>query len=142
MRFVQVWSGNGMNASDWDGTSQCDKNHQAKAAQTDQAVAGLLADLKSRGLLDTTLVIWGGEFGRSPTSDGGAGGAEGRDHNPYGFTIWMAGGGVKGGKVIGVDRRDWFAGGRESGSSPRSARDNSRTGRARSYQVDLSLSWP
>ena len=81
--------------------SQCDQNHQARAAQTDKAVAGLLADLKSRGLLDSTLVIWGGEFGRSPTSDGGAGGSEGRDHNPYGFTIWMAGGGVKGGKVIG-----------------------------------------
>ena len=64
-------------------------------------MAGLLADLKSRGLLDSTLVIWGGEFGRSPVSDGGNNGAEGRDHNPYGFTIWMAGGGVKGGRVIG-----------------------------------------
>ena len=59
-------------------------------------------DLKARGLLDSTLVIWGGEFGRSPVSDGGAGGSEGRDHNPYGFTIWMAGGGVKGGQVIGA----------------------------------------
>ena len=101
VRFVQVWNGNGMNADDWDGHTQCDKNHQARAAQTDQAVAGLLTDLKARGLLDSTLVIWGGEFGRSPTSDGGAGGSDGRDHNPYGFTIWMAGGGVKGGKVIG-----------------------------------------
>jgi hypothetical protein len=102
VRFVQVWNGDGMNATDWDGHIQCDLNHQARAAQTDRAVAGLLADLKSRGLLDTTLVIWGGEFGRSPTSDGGAGGSDGRDHNPYGFTIWMAGGGVKGGKVIGA----------------------------------------
>ena len=101
VRFVQVWNGNGMNADDWDGHIQCDKNHQARAAQTDKAVAGLLTDLKSRGLLDSTLVIWGGEFGRSPTSDGGANGSEGRDHNPYGFTIWMAGGGVKGGQVIG-----------------------------------------
>jgi len=101
VRFVQVWNGNGMNADDWDGHTQCDKNHLARAAQTDKAVAGLLTDLKSRGLLDSTLVIWGGEFGRSPTSDGGAGGSDGRDHNPYGFTIWMAGGGVKGGKVIG-----------------------------------------
>jgi len=101
VRFVQVWNGNGMNVDDWDGHIQCDKNHQARAAQTDKAVAGLLTDLKSRGLLDSTLVIWGGEFGRSPTSDGGSGGSEGRDHNPYGFTIWMAGGGVKGGKVIG-----------------------------------------
>jgi hypothetical protein len=101
VRFVQVWNGNGMNADDWDGHIACDRNHQARAAQTDKAVAGLLTDLKSRGLLEDTLVIWGGEFGRSPTSDGGANGAEGRDHNPYGFTIWMAGGGVKGGQVIG-----------------------------------------
>jgi hypothetical protein len=101
VRFVQVWNGDGMNATDWDGHIQCDQNHQARAAQTDKAVAGLLADLKSRGLLDTTLVIWGGEFGRSPTSDGGSGGSDGRDHNPYGFTIWMAGGGVRGGRVIG-----------------------------------------
>jgi len=102
VRFVQVWSGNGMNATDWDGHIACDKNHLAKAAQTDQAVAGLLADLASRGLLDSTLVIWGGEFGRSPTSDGGENGSEGRDHNPYGFTIWMAGGGVQGGRIIGA----------------------------------------
>jgi len=101
VRFVQVWSGNGMNATDWDGHIACDENHRNKAAQTDRAVAGLLTDLKGRGLLDDTLVIWGGEFGRSPTSDGGPGGSEGRDHNPYGFTIWMAGGGVKGGRVIG-----------------------------------------
>jgi hypothetical protein len=101
VRFVQVWSGNGQNKDDWDGHIACDQNHQDRAAQTDKAVAGLLADLKSRGLLDSTLVIWGGEFGRSPTSDGSRGGAEGRDHNPYGFTIWMAGGGVKGGQVIG-----------------------------------------
>jgi hypothetical protein len=101
VRFVQVWSGNGMNETDWDGHIACDKNHQAKANQTDKAVAGLLADLHARGLLDTTLVMWGGEFGRTPTSDGGREGAEGRDHNPYGFTIWMAGGGVQGGKVIG-----------------------------------------
>src|SRR6266446_5731913 len=70
VRFVQVWSGNGMNATDWDGHIECDKNHQAKAAQTDKAVGGLLADLKSRGLLDSTLVIWGGEIGGCPTSGG------------------------------------------------------------------------
>src|SRR5205823_56235 len=85
VRFVQVWNGNGMNADDWDGHIACDRNHQLRAAQTDKAVAGLLTDLKARGLLDSTLVIWGGEFGRSPVSDGGAGGSEGRDHNPYGF---------------------------------------------------------
>ncbi len=102
VRFVQVWSGNGMNATDWDGHIDCEKNHQAKAAQTDKAVAGLLADLESRGLLDSTLVIWGGEFGRTPTNDGGQSGAAGRDHNPYGFSIWMAGGGVRGGRVTGA----------------------------------------
>jgi uncharacterized protein (DUF1501 family) len=104
VRFVQVWSGDGMNETDWDGHKQCDKNHQARAAATDKPVAALLADLKSRGLMDSTLVMWGGEFGRSPTCDGGGNGAgdsQGRDHNPYGFTTWMAGGGVKGGKVIG-----------------------------------------
>jgi hypothetical protein len=101
VRFVQVWSGNGQNKDDWDGHIACDQNHQDRAAQTDKAVAGLLTDLESRGLLDSTLVIWGGEFGRSPTSDGGRDGTEGRDHNPYGFTIWMAGGGVKGGQAIG-----------------------------------------
>ena len=101
VRFVQVWSGNGQNAIDWDGHTECDQNHVDRAAETDKAVAGLLADLKSRGMLDSTLVIWGGEFGRTPTSDGGRGRTEGRDHNPYGFSLWMAGGGVKGGKVIG-----------------------------------------
>jgi len=105
VRFVQVWSGNGQNATDWDGHIACDQNHQDRAAQTDKAVAGLLTDLKSRGLLDSTLVIWGGEFGRSPTTNGGSAvdrASAGRDHNPYGFSIWMAGGGVKGGKAIGT----------------------------------------
>lgn len=101
VRFVQVWSGNGQNAIDWDGHTECDRNHVDRAAETDRAVAGLLRDLKSRGLLESTLVIWGGEFGRTPTSDGGQGRSGGRDHNPYGFTLWMAGGGVRGGKVIG-----------------------------------------
>ncbi|MDE0104147.1 MAG: DUF1501 domain-containing protein [Bryobacterales bacterium] len=101
VRFVQIWSGNGQNAIDWDGHTGCDQNHIDRAAETDRAVAGLLADLKARGLLDSTLVIWGGEFGRTPTSDGGKGRTEGRDHNPYGFTLWMAGGGVAGGQTIG-----------------------------------------
>ena len=101
VRFVQVWSGNGQNKDDWDGHIGCDQNHLDRAAQTDKAVAGLLADLESRGLLDETLVIWGGEFGRTPTSDGGRDGTEGRDHNPYGFSLWMAGGGVQGGRTIG-----------------------------------------
>ena len=102
VRFVQVWSGNGQNSVDWDGHTECDKNHVKRAAETDKAVAGMLTDLKSRGLLDSTLVIWGGEFGRTPTSDGGRGRTGGRDHNPYGFTLWMAGGGVQGGQTIGT----------------------------------------
>jgi len=105
VRFVQIWSGETGGGGDWDGHKECDKNHVQMASKTDKPVAGLLADLKARGLLDSTLVIWGGEFGRTPTSDGnlnGGGGPAGRDHNPYGFSIWMAGGGVRGGKVIGA----------------------------------------
>ncbi len=68
------------------------------AAQTDRPIAGLLADLKRRGLLDTTLVLWGGEFGRSPEAQGG----KGRDHHNLGFTMWLAGGGIKGGTVVGA----------------------------------------
>jgi len=105
VRFVQLWSGETGGGGDWDGHKECDKNHVQMASKIDKPVAGLLADLKGRGLLDSTLVIWGGEFGRTPTSDGnlnGGGGPGGRDHNPYGFSIWMAGGGVRGGKVIGA----------------------------------------
>jgi len=105
VRFVQLWSGNTTGGEDWDGHKQCDANHVRMSAKTDKPIAGLLTDLKSRGLLDSTLVIWGGEFGRTPTSDGGLNGGGdslGRDHNPYGFTLWMAGGGIKGGKTIGA----------------------------------------
>jgi hypothetical protein len=105
VRFVQLWSGGTSGEGDWDGHKECDKSHVEMAARTDKPIAGLLADLKSRGLLDSTLVVWGGEFGRTPVCDGnmnGGGGPDGRDHNPYGFSIWMAGGGIKGGKVIGA----------------------------------------
>ena len=105
VRFVQIWSGGTGAEGDWDGHKECDKNHVTMAAKTDKPIAALLTDLKSRGLLDSTLVVWGGEFGRTPVTDGNmnmGGGANGRDHNPYGFSIWMAGGGVKGGKVIGA----------------------------------------
>ncbi len=95
VRFVQTY-----NASDklgWDGHDKNTEYNQRNAAQTDQPTAALLADLKQRGLLDTTLVIWAGEFGRTPMMQGD----QGRNHNPYGFTIWMAGGGVNAGAVIG-----------------------------------------
>jgi len=94
VRFVQLYSGAG---SKWDAHSGLEKNHSGLCASMDKPIAGLIKDLKSRGLLDSTLVVWGGEFGRTPMSEKG----DGRDHNPYGFTMWMAGGGVKGGQVIG-----------------------------------------
>jgi hypothetical protein len=94
VRFVQLYCGSG---SKWDAHKDVEGNHTKLCRQTDRPVAGLLRDLKRRGLLDTTLVIWGGEFGRTPMSESG----NGRDHNPYGFTIWMAGGGVRGGVTYG-----------------------------------------
>ena len=94
VRFVQLYSGTG---SKWDAHSKIEQNHADLCRATDKPIAGLLKDLKARGLLDSTLVVWGGEFGRTPMSEKG----DGRDHNPTGFTMWMAGGGVKGGQVIG-----------------------------------------
>ena len=95
VRFVQVYCGD---TNGWDGHSDIEENHTRLAAQSDVPVAGLLRDLKSRGLLESTLVIWGGEFGRTPMTEG----TNGRDHNPHGFSIWLAGGGVKGGQQIGT----------------------------------------
>jgi uncharacterized protein (DUF1501 family) len=95
VRFVQLYSGSG---SKWDAHSDVEGNHAKHCKETDKPIAGLLRDLKRRGLLDTTLVIWGGEFGRTPMSENG----NGRDHNPYGFTIWLAGGGIKGGISYGA----------------------------------------
>jgi hypothetical protein len=99
VRFVQLYSGGGPVAVQWDAHDDIDANHEAMCARTDKPVAGLLLDLKRRGLLDETLVVWGGEFGRTPVAQGGS---RGRDHNPYGFTMWMAGGGVNGGTVMGA----------------------------------------
>jgi uncharacterized protein (DUF1501 family) len=95
VRFVQLYCGD---TNGWDGHSDVAGNHGKLCAASDQPVAGLLKDLKSRGLLDSTLVIWGGEFGRMPMSEAG----NGRDHNPHGFSMWLAGGGVKGGQVVGA----------------------------------------
>ena len=95
VRFVQCYSGSG---SGWDAHSDLEKNHTKYCRQTDRPIAGLLTDLKARGLLDDTLVIWGGEFGRTPFNEKGTG----RDHNPWGFTIWMAGGGARGGQTVGT----------------------------------------
>jgi hypothetical protein len=98
VRFSVVVSGGGPGTLQWDAHKDIKENHQRMAVQTDKAIAGLLTDLKQRGLLDSTLVLWGGEFGRSPEAQGG----EGRDHHNLGFTMWMAGGGVRGGQVVGA----------------------------------------
>jgi hypothetical protein len=101
VRFVEVYSGSG---SRWDAHSDIENNHTQNCKASDKPVAGLLRDLKARGLLKDTLVVWGGEFGRTPFAQLTAGAGRekyGRDHNPWGFTMWMAGGGVKGGQVIG-----------------------------------------
>jgi len=95
VRFIELYSGSG---SAWDAHNDIEGNHSRMCKSSDKPVAGLLADLKSRGLLDDTLVIWGGEFGRTPFNEKG----DGRDHNPWGFTMWMAGGGIKPGQVIGT----------------------------------------
>ncbi len=104
VRFVQVWHGAGQ---PWDNHDDLEVNHRRLAAQCDQAIRALLVDLKQRGLLEETLVIWGGEFGRTPTVElptpgANAGKINGRDHNHYGFTMWLAGGGVRGGTVYGA----------------------------------------
>ncbi len=99
VRFVQLYAGGAHNDDNWDAHSDLAKNHDFHAGRTDRPIAGLLQDLKQRGLLDETLVIWGGEFGRQPTAEYEKG--TGRDHNAYGFTMWMAGGGVKGGMSVG-----------------------------------------
>lgn len=91
VRFVQLFN------NDWDGHGECAANHKANASRTDQPIAALIADLKQRGLLESTLLVWAGEFGRTPVMQGG----NGRDHSPYGFSVWLAGGGIKGGQAIG-----------------------------------------
>jgi Protein of unknown function (DUF1501) len=99
VRFVQIYSGGNHNDSNWDAHGDLVKNHTTHAGATDKAIAGLLKDLKRTGLLEQTLVVWGGEFGRQPTAEYAEG--TGRDHNAFGFTMWMAGGGIRGGISVG-----------------------------------------
>ncbi len=99
VRFVQLYSGGGHLEETWDAHESIEKNHGRHGAEVDQPIAALLTDLEQRGLLDETLIVWGGEFGRMPFSEGQN--APGRNHNPYGFSMWLAGGGVKGGTAYG-----------------------------------------
>lgn len=98
VRFVQLYSGGGPLVTQWDAHDDINSNHEKMCGHVDQPIAALLKDLKARGLLDSTLVVWASEFGRLPNTQGG----RGRDHNPHGFTMWVAGGGVKGGQTIGA----------------------------------------
>src|SRR5262249_30537639 len=98
VRFVQLYSGGGPLVTQWDAHDDINGNHEKMCGHVDQPIAALLKDLKERGLLDSTLVVWASEFGRTPHSQGG----KGRDHNPFGYTMWLAGGGVKGGQAIGA----------------------------------------
>jgi Protein of unknown function (DUF1501) len=100
VRFIQLYSGGAHNDDNWDAHGDLVRNHELHAGETDKPVAGLLQDLKQRGLLDSTLIVWGGEFGRQPTAEYASG--TGRDHNAYGFTMWLAGGGIKGGIRVGA----------------------------------------
>jgi hypothetical protein len=100
VRFIQLYSGGAHNDANWDAHGDLVVNHELHAGETDQPIAALLADLKQRGLLDETLVVWGGEFGRQPVAEYAEG--TGRDHNSAGFTMWMAGGGIKGGVSVGT----------------------------------------
>ena len=96
---MQIYSGGAHNDDNWDAHADLVKNHSKHAGDTDKPIAGLLKDLKARGRLGSTLVVWGGEFGRQPTAEYAVG--TGRDHNSYGFTMWLAGGGVKPGLTYG-----------------------------------------
>jgi hypothetical protein len=100
VRFVQLYSGGGHLEETWDGHSDCITNHKTHAGETDRPIAALIKDLKQRGLWDETLIVWGGEFGRTPTSEGVD--KPGRDHDWHGFSMWLAGAGVKGGQSIGA----------------------------------------
>ena len=137
---MQIYSGGMENQLSWDGHIDIKGNHEQFAGETDKPVAGLLSDLEQRGLLDDTLVIWGGEFGRLPIAQKGD--KPGRDHNPHGFTIWLAGGGAKGGTTygetdeVGVHRR------RRSRVGQRPPRDDPAPARSRPREADIQIQRP
>ena len=100
VRFIQIYSGGNHNDHNWDAHGDLEHNHNLHAGATDQPIAALLTDLKQRGMLDSTMVVWGGEFGRQPTAEYSEG--TGRDHDSAGFTMWLAGGGIPGGVSVGT----------------------------------------
>jgi hypothetical protein len=104
VRFIQLYSGGGHIEDTWDGHNDCITNHTLHAGETDKPIAALIADLKRTGLWDETLLVWGGEFGRTPMVEASVslGRSMGRDHHPQAFTMWMAGGGIKGGVTLGA----------------------------------------
>src|SRR5262245_57200365 len=108
VRFIQLYSGGGHIEATWDGHNDCITNHKTHAGETDKPIGALMTDLKRRGLWDQTLLVWGGEFGRTPTSEGI--GKPGRDHNWLGFSMWLAGAGVKGGQALGATDELGFEG--------------------------------
>ena len=133
VRFVQLYSGGG--AESWDAHEDCITNHTLHAGETDQPMAALMTDLKRTGMWEDTLLIWGGEFGRTPTSEGV--GKPGRDHNHYGFSMWLAGGGVKGGRTIGATDELGFRSGRAALSRLGSARHDIATDGTGSRKTDV-----
>ena len=140
VRMVQVYYAKG---DPWDHHFDIEL-HRKTGQDSDQPFAALIKDLKSRGLLDETLIVCGSEFGRTPVVEMGSGfmGGQthnGRDHNPHGFTMWLAGGGVKGGMIYGIHRRFRMEGGGQAGPRARPARHDSVPARHRSHQADVPL---
>ena len=144
VRFVQVSHGP---VQPWDSHDDLEVQHRRLAGQVDKPIAALIADLKRLGLFESTLIIWGGEFGRTPvvelpTPGANAGKINGRDHNHWGFTVWLAGGGVKGGQAVGATDEFGFKAVENRGSRPRPPRDHPAPARLRSREVHLSLRRP
>ena len=127
VRFVQVYHGSNGGAGQWDSHKGLKNSHTRLCKETDQPIAALLKDLKQRGLLDETLVVWATEFGRTPGSQHG----NGRDHHPYGFSVWMAGGGIRGGIAHGATDELRISRGRESPLRIRRTRDDPASTRPR-----------
>ncbi len=138
VRYIQLYSGGGHIEDTWDGHNDCIKNHTTHAAETDKPIAALMTDLKRTGLWDETLLVWGGEFGRTPTSEGV--GKPGRDHDWHGFSMWLAGAGVKGGQAIGATDELGFKAVEDRLPCKRSSRDHSSPDGTRSPAIELPTS--